>query len=60
MISTRQIYAYGLIAGLRYDEMRELVPGFILDCFQRRMKYDQSMAAISAAGKVGGLFGKQR
>jgi len=31
---------YALIAGLSYTEARKLAPGFILDLFVRRHKYD--------------------
>lgn len=57
MITTRQILHYGVIAGLSIRDMWELAPGFILDAFARRAKYDQAMAMAGMAGKVGGLFG---
>lgn len=35
-------YSYGIIAGLSYTECRRLRPGFILDMFLQRHKYDQA------------------
>lgn len=31
---------YGLIAGLRWDEMRKLSPGLICDLYIYRLRYD--------------------
>ena len=54
MLTTREIYSKGLIAGLSYTEMRHMLPGMIMDCFVWRSKYDVSLAAPRLAGK---LFG---
>jgi hypothetical protein len=42
----RRIISYGLIAGLRRDEMMEMVPGEILDHFIRRREYDDQQHNI--------------
>ena len=36
----RKTVSYGLIAGLRYEEIRELLPGEVLDFFIYRRNYD--------------------
>lgn len=38
----RRIVSYGLIAGLRRDEIDRMRPGEILDLFYYRSRYDQS------------------
>jgi hypothetical protein len=40
MMTERDIYSVGLIAGLSYSEMRHMLPGFILDMGSMRMDYD--------------------
>lgn len=42
----RRMVSYGLIAGLRHDEIRELLPGEILDLFIYRRKYDDNQHHI--------------
>jgi len=43
MMSMRDIYSMGLIAGLGYREMRHMLPGFIMDMGMMRMEYDSKM-----------------
>ena len=43
----RQAVSYGLIAGLRLEEMRNMAPGQILDLFVYRRKYDEVMHHIT-------------
>lgn len=38
----RRLVSYGLIAGLRRDEIDRMRPGEILDLFYYRSRYDQS------------------
>lgn len=40
------IVSYGLIAGLRYDEMQNMRPGMVLDLFIYRRNYDDQMHGI--------------
>lgn len=54
-MTSREIYSKGLIAGLRMREMRHMSPGFILDMFVWKAKYDASMAAPKAARKLMGI-----
>lgn len=42
----RRIISWGLIAGLSYTEMQDMLPGFILDCFILRQNYDDQMHGI--------------
>jgi hypothetical protein len=42
----RKVVGYGLIAGLRYDEIRELLPGEVLDYFIYRREYDDNQHHI--------------
>lgn len=42
----RYIVSCGLIAGLKYTEMADMKPGFVLDCFIRRRNYDDIMHGI--------------
>lgn len=43
MMTPREIYSCGLIAGLGYGEMRHMLPGFILDMYYWRCDYDSRM-----------------
>ena len=36
----RRTVSYGLIAGLRYEEIRDMLPGEVLDLFIYRREYD--------------------
>ena len=45
-MTTRVIYARGLIAGLTYTEMRHMFPGFVVDMFVARLKYDDEQHGI--------------
>ena len=46
----RKIISYGLIAGLTYTEMQDMLPGFVLDCFVFRQNYDEAMHGIKRGG----------
>ena len=37
---------YGLIAGLRFDEMQRMVPGLVMDLYLYRMRYDDQQHGI--------------
>ena len=43
----RKTVSYGLIAGLRHDEIRELKPGEVLDLFIYRRNYDDIQHGIT-------------
>lgn len=36
----RKIVSYGLIAGLTYTEMQKLAPGFVIDMYLMKQRYD--------------------
>ena len=36
----REYYAYALIAGISVNDARRMTPGFIMDMFKIRAKYD--------------------
>ena len=38
-----RVVSYGLIAGMRQEEINRMSPGKVLDLFVYRKKYDQSM-----------------
>lgn len=46
-LTHRQTMAYGLIAGLRPDDMRWMPPGLVLDLFIYRRQYDDTMHRIT-------------
>lgn len=39
-MTVRRIISYGLIAGLRIDEMMPLSPGMVCDLYIYRLQYD--------------------
>ena len=36
----REFYGYALIAGIEVEKARRMMPGFIMDMFKIRTKYD--------------------
>ena len=44
-MTPRMVQIYGLIAGIDYNICRKLAPGFILDAFFTRHKYDLAHTA---------------
>lgn len=42
----RSVVSHGLIAGLTYSEMRRMQPGFVIDMFVNRMRYDDQQHGI--------------
>ena len=49
----REYYGYALIAGIEVDEARRMMPGFIRDMYNIRLKYDVRMMG----GKIGRKMG---
>lgn len=45
-MTSRKLIGYGLIAGLRYDEIMRLEPGAVLDFYIMRVKYDDVQHGI--------------
>ena len=52
----REYFGYALIAGIGQTEARRMTPGYILDMYMIRAKYDARMA-MAGMGKRTGLFG---
>lgn len=46
MMSPREIYSLGLIAGLTVPAMRRMTPGFIVDMFIGRQRYDMALHGL--------------
>jgi hypothetical protein len=40
----REYYGYALIAGIGHDEAGGMLPGYILDMYMMRLKYDAKLA----------------
>lgn len=51
----REYYAYALIAGISVDDARRMMPGFIRDMYNIRLKYDAKMMGGSIGKKLLGL-----
>lgn len=45
-MSCRTVISRGLIAGLTYTEMRHMSPGFVIDMFAGRLRYDDQEHGI--------------
>lgn len=45
-MTCRTVISRGLIAGLSYSEMWHMEPGFVIDMFTGRMKYDDQQHGI--------------
>jgi len=53
-IRTREYYGYALIAGIPHDEAEDMTPGYILDMYMIRLRYDARMAGAKLAGRAAG------
>ena len=45
-MTARKCVGYGLIAGLTFEEIKASAPGFILDMYLMRMRYDDEQHGI--------------
>lgn len=45
-MTARKLIGYGLIAGLRFDEIMRLPPGAVLDFYIMRLKYDDQQHGV--------------
>lgn len=54
------VTAFGLIAGVQLQEMRTLAPGFLVDLFIYRRKYDERLHGVSRGDSIGRNKGKTR
>ena len=48
-LTAREIYGYGLIAGIPIGEARRMEPGFVMDMYWMRGMYDARMSGIKTA-----------
>ncbi len=42
-----EYYGYALIAGISHDEAEGLLPGYILDMYMIRLRYDAKLAGAT-------------
>ena len=47
----REYYAYALIAGISISDARRLTPGWIVDMYTIRVKYDKAMNGLMGGEK---------
>lgn len=48
----REYYGYALIAGIGHNEAENMLPGYILDMYILRLRYDAKLAGAKLAGKM--------
>lgn len=53
MTRAREYYGQALIAGISVTEARRMLPGFIMDMYLLRTKYDARLAGASIARRTG-------
>ncbi len=51
----REFFAYALIAGISVEEARHMEPGFLMDMYLIRAKYDAQMAGAKLPRKMIGM-----
>lgn len=56
-LRVREYYGYALIAGIPHDEAERMTPGYIVDMYMIRARYDAHVAMAGMAGKVGKRIG---
>ena len=47
-----EYYGYALIAGISHDEAEGMLPGYILDMYMIRLRYDARLAGVKIERKV--------
>lgn len=50
----REYYGYALIAGIGRKDAENMTPGWVLDMFMIRMRYDAKLAGAQLARKMTG------
>lgn len=48
----REFYGYALIAGIGHDEAENTQPGYILDMYTIRARYDATLAGSTSARRL--------
>ena len=49
-----EYYGYALIAGIGHDEASGMLPGYILDMYMIRLRYDAKLAGATIGKKAAG------
>ena len=52
-LRVREVYGYALIAGIAVEDAARMAPGFVLDMYVMRAKYDARLAAPGVMRKAG-------
>lgn len=52
-LRVREIYGYALIAGIKVEDAARMTPGFVMDMYVIRAKYDARLAAPGLMRKAG-------
>ena len=47
-----EYYGYALIAGIAHDDAENMLPGFILDMYMMRLRYDARLAGGKLTRKM--------
>ena len=47
-----EYYGYALIAGISHDDAEGMLPGYILDMYMIRLRYDARLAGVKIERKV--------
>ena len=53
MTRAREYYGQALIAGISVSEARRMLPGFIMDMYLQRAKYDARLAGVNIPRRMG-------
>ena len=47
-----EFYGYALIAGIQREQAENMLPGYILDMYMMRLKYDARLAGAGLPAKM--------
>jgi len=56
-ISVDEMFSMALIAGISITESMDLRPGFVSDCYRRKIEYDSNSSSLGGLGALGALIG---
>ena len=51
---TREYYGYALIAGISRNDAEDMLPGYVLDMYILRLKYDAKLAGAKIERRQAG------
>lgn len=49
-----EYYGYALIAGIGRNEAADMLPGYVMDMYMMRLRYDARLAGQTLARRIGG------